>query len=218
MSNTQIKILIADDHPVVREGIKQIIGKAPDMIVGGEALTGQEVLDKVNREEWDALILDVNMPGKDGFEVLREVRRDHPKLPILILSIYPEEQIGVRILRAGASGFLNKESAPKELLNAIRKIHSGGKFVSPTLAEKLAVEIGSQTGREPHTILSDREFQVLCSIASGKTISEIGNQLSISEKTVRTYRDRLLKKMNLKNDVELTHYALKHRLIESLNE
>jgi len=218
MSITPIKILIADDHPVVREGIKQIIGKAPDMIIGGEALTGQEVLDKIDQDSWDVLILDVNMPGKDGFEVMREVRRNHPRLPILILSVYPEEQIGVRILRAGASGFLNKESAPKELLNAIRKIFSGGKFVSPTLAEKLAVEIGAPSGKEPHTLLSDREFQVLRFIASGKTISEIGNQLSISEKTVRTYRDRLLKKMNLKNDVELTHYALKHQLIESLNE
>jgi DNA-binding NarL/FixJ family response regulator len=158
------------------------------------------------------------MPGKDGFEVLRELRREYPKLPILILSVYPEEQIGVRILRAGASGFLNKESAPKELLNAIRKIHSGGKFVSPTLAEKLAVEIEFRSSGEPHTILSDREFQVLCFIASGKTISDIGDHLSISEKTVRTYRDRLLKKMNLKNDVELTHYALKHHLIETLKE
>jgi two-component system invasion response regulator UvrY len=218
MPTTRMKILIADDHPVVREGIKQIIGKASDMIVGGEALTGQEVLDRVSREEWDIVILDINMPGKDGFEVLREIRHDHPKLPILILSVYPEEQIGVRILRAGASGFLNKESAPKELLNAIRKIHSGGKYVSPSLAEKLAVEIEFRAGGEPHKTLSDREFQVLCYIATGKTISEIGDQLSISEKTVRTYRDRLLKKMNLKNDVELTHYALKHQLIESLKE
>ena len=218
MQNIPIKILIADDHPVVREGIKQIIGRAPDMVIGGEALTGQEVLDKIAQETWDVVILDVNMPGKDGFEVLRELKRDVPKLPILVLSVYPEEQIGVRILRAGASGFLNKESAPKQLLNAIRKIHSGGKFVSPSLAEKLAVEIESRTAGELHKGLSNREFQVLCLIASGKTIAEIGTHFSISEKTVRTYRDRLLKKMNLKNDVEITHYALKHQLIEAMRE
>jgi len=212
-----IKVLIADDHPVVREGVKQIISSASDMTVGGEATTGQEVLDKVAKEKWDALVLDLNMPGKDGFEVLKDIRRNHPKLPILILSIYPEEQMGVRVLRAGASGFLNKESAPKELLNALRKIHTGGKYINPSLAETLAFEVEFKTHEEPHKRLSNREYQVLCSIASGKTINEIADQLSISDKTVRTYRERLLDKMNLKNDVELTHYAIKHKLIEPLH-
>jgi DNA-binding NarL/FixJ family response regulator len=211
-----IKILIADDHPVVREGLKQILSKAKDMVVGGEALNGQEVLDKVRDEKWDAIILDLNMPGKDGFEVLKEIRREKQKLPILILSIQSEEQIGVRVLRAGASGFLSKESAPKELLNAIRKIHTGGKFVSESLAEKLAIEVEVKTEGEPHKHLSNREYQVLCSIASGKTILEIAKQLSISDKTVRTYRERLIEKMNLKNDVEMTHYAIQHKLIEPL--
>lgn len=208
-----IKILIADDHPVVREGIKQIISKASDMQVGGEALTGQEVLDKVNSEKWDAVILDLNMPGRDGFEVMKEIRHTYPKLPILILSIYPEEQVGVRVLRAGASGFLNKESAPKELLNAIRKIYGGGKYINPSLAEKLADAFEIKSDEEPHKKLSNREFQVLSLIASGKNIIEIANQLSISEKTVRTYRERILDKIGLKNDVELTHYAIKHKLI-----
>ncbi len=213
-----IRVLIADDHPVVREGLKQIINKATDMTVGGEALNGQEVLDKVYHEKWDVIILDLNMPGKDGFEILKEIHSEQPKLPILILSIYPEDQVGVRVLRAGASGFLNKESAPKELLNAIRKIHTGGKFVSPSLAERLAQELQIKTEEEPHKLLSNREYQVLCLIATGKTIYEIASQLSISDKTVRTYRNRLMEKMRLKNDVELTHYAIKHKLIEPIRD
>lgn len=213
-----IKVLIADDHPVVREGLKQIINKSTDIMIGGEALNGQEVLDKVNSEKWDVVILDLNMPGKDGFDVLREIRREKQKLPILILSIFPEDQMGVRVLRAGASGFLNKESAPKELINAIRKIHTGGKYVSQKLAEKLAYEIEINTEEELHKRLSNREYQVLCLIASGKTINEIADQFSISDKTVRTYRERLLEKMNLKNDVELTHYAIHHKLIEQMRD
>ena len=212
-----IKILIADDHPVVREGLKQILSKASDMLVGGEALNGQEVLDKVRNDKWDVIILDLNMPGKDGFEVLKEIRREKQKLPILILSIQSEEQIGIRVLRAGASGFLSKESAPRELLNAIRKIHTGGKFVSTSLAERLAIEVEIKTVDEPHKHLSNREYQVLCAIASGKTIIEIAEQLSISDKTVRTYRERLMEKMNLKNDVEMTHYSIQHKLIEPLS-
>ncbi len=213
-----IRVLIADDHPVVREGLKQIISKAPDIIIGGEALNGQEVLDKVNSEKWDAVILDLNMPGKDGFDVLREIRREKQKLPILILSIFSEAQMGVRVLRAGASGFLNKESAPKELIHAIRKIHTGGKYISQKLAEKLAYEIEINTDEEPHKRLSNREFQVLCLIASGKTINEIADQFSLSDKTIRTYRERLLEKMNLKNDVELTHYAIQNKLIEYIKD
>lgn len=213
-----IKILIADDHPVVREGLKQILSKAADMQIGGEALNGQEVLDKINTEDWDVILLDINMPGRDGIEVLKEIRKEYAKLPILILSIYPEEQMGVRVLKAGASGFLNKEIAPKELLTAIRKIHTGGKYVSPQLAEKLAISVETNSDIEPHKRLSNREYQVLCLIASGKTIIEIAEQLSLSDKTIRTYRDRLMEKMVLKNDVELTHYAIKHKLIEPLRD
>lgn len=213
-----IKVLIADDHPVVREGLKQIINKASDIKVFGEALNGQEVLDRLVGESFDAIVLDINMPGRDGIEVLKEIRKEFPKLPVLILSIYPEEQMGVRVLKAGASGFLNKEIAPKELLNAIRKIHTGGKYVSPQLAERLAVAVGTGGESEPHKLLSNREYQVFRLIASGKTINEIAEQLSLSDKTIRTYRDRLLEKMVIKNDVELTHYAIKHKLIEPLKE
>ncbi|MBI5022511.1 MAG: response regulator transcription factor [Ignavibacteriales bacterium] len=211
-----IKVLIADDHPVVREGLKQILSKAPDIKIGGEALNGQDVLDKINSEDWDVILLDLNMPQRDGIDVLKEIRKKFTKLPILILSIYPEEQMGVRVLKAGASGFLNKEFAPKELLTAIRKIHTGGKYVSPQLAEKLAIAVGTNSGSEPHKRLSNREYQVLCLIASGKTITEIADQLSLSDKTIRTYRERLMEKMVLKNDIELTHYAIKHKLIEPL--
>lgn len=211
-----IRILIADDHPVVREGLKQIISKAADLTVDGEALNGQDVLDLMDRGSFDVVVLDLNMPGRDGFEILRELKKSHPRLPVLILSIYPEEQVGIRVLRAGAAGFLSKDSAPKELINAIRKIHGGGKYVSPALAEKLAVEVTLRDGDVPHKSLSDREFQVLCMVASGKSVKEIAGELSLSEKTVRTYRERLLEKMHLRNDVELTHYAIQRGLIESI--
>lgn len=211
-----INVLIADDHPVVREGLKQIISKAGDLLIGGEASNGQEVLDLMARASFDVIVLDLNMPGRDGFEILREIRKTHHKLPVLILSIYPEDQVGVRVLRAGASGFLSKDGAPKELIQAIRKIHSGGKYVSPALAEKLAVEVTFRDADMPHKGLSDREFQVLCMIATGKSVKEIAESLALSEKTVRTYRERLLVKMKLRNDVELTHYAIQHHLIDSL--
>jgi two-component system, NarL family, invasion response regulator UvrY len=211
-----IKTLIADDHPVVREGLKQIISKASDILIGGEALNGQEVIEMISAEPWDVVVLDLNMPGRDGFEVLREVRRSNPRLPILILSVYPEDQVGVRVLRAGASGFMNKDIAPRELIQAIRKLHSGGKYISAALAEKLVDEVSVQDNDIPHKKLSDREFQVLCMIASGKSIKIIASELVLSEKTVRTYRERLFEKMMLKNDVELTHYAIQHNLIEPL--
>lgn len=211
-----IRILIADDHPVVREGLKQVISKASDITIAGEALNGQEVVDAVSKEQFDVLVLDLHMPGRDGFEVLRYLRHAHPKLPILILSVYPEDQVGIRVLRAGAAGFLSKDSAPKELINAIRKVYGGGKYVSQALAERLAVEVAIHDHDLPHKVLSDREFQVLCMIASGKIIRDIALELALSEKTVRTYRDRLLEKMNLKNDVELTHYAIRHNLVEPI--
>jgi two-component system, NarL family, invasion response regulator UvrY len=211
-----IKILIADDHPVVREGLKQIISKGTDILVAGEALNGQEVIDKLSTDQFDVVVLDLNIPGRDGFDVLREMRHTHPKVPVLVLSIYPENQVGIRVLRAGASGFMNKDTAPRELIQAIRKIHSGGKYVSSALAEKLAEEVSIQDHDVPHKLLSDREFQVLCMIASGKSIRDIAAELSLSEKTVRTYRDRVFEKMTLKNDVEITHYAIQHNLIEPI--
>ncbi len=211
-----IKILIADDHPVVREGLKLILSKASDILVGGEALNGQEVIDKIDAEPFDVVVLDLNMPGREGFEVLRELRHNHPRLPILVLSVYPENQVGIRVLRAGASGFMNKDIAPRDLIQAIRKIHSGGKYISESLAEKLAEEVAVFDHDVPHKKLSDREYQVLCMIASGKSIKEIATELILSEKTVRTYRERLFEKMMLKNDVEITHYAIQHNLIEPI--
>lgn len=211
---SMIKILIADDHPVVREGLKQILAAASDMTVGGEALNGQEVLDKIAAEEWDVLVLDIGMPGRDGLEVLKDVHREQPDLPVLVLSMYPEEQVAIRALKAGAAGYMNKETAPKELVNAIKKIFNGGKYVSAALAEKLASQLDSHAHNAPHEALSDREFQVFRQLASGKEVQEIADELFISVKTVRTYRDRIHEKLNLKNDVELARYAMQHGLAE----
>ncbi len=209
-----IKILIADDHPVVREGLRQILARSSDMTVGGEALNGQEVLEKIAAEEWDVLVLDIGMPGRDGLEVLKDVHREQPDLPVLVLSMYPEEQVAIRALKAGAAGYMNKETAPKELVNAIKKIYDGGKYVSTALAEKLASSLDAHAKAEPHESLSDREFQVFRLLASGKEVNEIAEELFISVKTVRTYRDRIHEKLNLKNDVELARYAMKYGLLE----
>ena len=208
-----IKVLIADDHPIVRAGLKQVIEKSPDMRVGGEALDGQEVLDKVSDEEWDVLILDFSMPGKSGLDVIKELRRQRPGLPILVLSMHPESELAPRLLKAGVSGYLMKESATKELVNAIRKIHAGGRYVSPALGEKLAADLSDGGGRQGHELLSDREYQVLICIAAGKTAQEIALELSLSVKTIRTYRDRVMEKLSLKNDVELSRYTHEHRLV-----
>ena len=209
-----IKVLIADDHPVVREGLKQIISKADDMDVAGEALDCREVIELVEKEDWDVVVMDLNMPGKDGLELLKDLKCMKPDLSILVLSMFPEEQFGVRTFKLGASGYMNKETAPKELVNAIRKIHSGGKYVSAALAEKLVAGLEDGSDKNVQDLLSDREFQVLRLIASGKDVDEIAEELFISVKTVRTYRDRILEKMKLKNNVEIAHYALKNKLLE----
>ncbi|OGU35125.1 MAG: DNA-binding response regulator [Ignavibacteria bacterium GWB2_35_6b] len=209
-----IKVLIADDHPVVREGLKQIISKANDMNVAAEALDCSEVIEFVKREDWDVVVMDLNMPGKDGLELLKDLKNIKPELPILILSVFPEEQIGVRTFKLGASGYMNKETAPKELVNAIRKIYNGGKYISEALAEKLVAGLEDGSDKNIHDLLSDREFQVLRLIASGKDVDEIADELFISVKTVRTYRDRILEKLKLKNNVEIAHYALKNKLLE----
>ena len=208
-----IKILIADDHPVIREGLKQIIAQAPDLTIGGEAVSGQEVLDKVRAESWDVVVLDVNMPGKNGFEVLRDLRCDRKTLPVIVLSIHSEGQLGVRALQMGAAGYMTKECAPKELLNAIRLVHSGHKYVSPSLAETLA-ELSSQRGTgNKIEALSNREFQVFSLLTEGKTPWEIATLLSISVKTVRSHRSRIFEKMNVSNDVELTRLAYERKLV-----
>jgi DNA-binding NarL/FixJ family response regulator len=209
-----IRALIADDHAVVRQGLKQILGDTPEMLVAGEATTGQEVLDKVRAETWDVVVLDISMPDRSGLDVLKQLRSERPKLPVLVLSMHSEDQYAVRVLKAGASGYLTKDSAPDELVKAIRKVVSGGRYVSSFLAEKLAFEIGTDSSRLPHETLSDREFQVLRLIAAGKSVTEIAAELYLSPKTVSTYRARLLQKMNLGTTAELMHYAMQNHLID----
>ena len=209
-----IRILIADDHTIVREGLKQILEETPDMTVAAEASTGQEVLNHVWKADFDVIVLDISMPGRNGLDVLKQLKTDRPKLPVLILSMYSEEQFAVRAIRAGASGYMTKETAPDELIDAIRKVSMGRKYISPSLAEKLAFVLESGDERPPHESLSDREYEVMRLIAAGKTIGEIAEELSLSVKTISTYRTRILTKMNLKNSAALMHYALQHGLVE----
>jgi two-component system invasion response regulator UvrY len=209
-----IRALIADDHAVVRQGLIQILGNIPEITVAGEAINGQEVLDKVRAEAWDVVILDISMPDCSGLDILKQLKSERPKLPVLVLSMHSEDQYAVRALKAGASGYLTKDSAPDELVKAIRKVVSGGRYVGSCLAERLAFEIGADSSKLPHETLSDREFQVLRLIASGKSVTEIAAELYLSSKTVSTYRVRLLKKMNLKTNAELMHYAMQNHLID----
>lgn len=208
------KILIADDHVIVREGLKQIVAETSDMVVADEAGSGHEVLNKVLKNDYDVVVLDITMPGMNGVDILNQLKNQRPELPVLILSMHPEEQYAVRVLRAGASGYLTKESAPDELIAAIRKVSAGKKYVSSSLAEKLAFELETDTEKPLHETLSDREYQVMCMIASGKTVKEIAEELFLSVKTISTYRARILKKMIMKNNAELTYYAIKHGLVE----
>jgi len=208
-----IRVLIADDHVVVRQGLKQILGDTPELLVAGEAINGQEVLDKVRAEAWDVVVLDISMPDHSGLDILKQLKAEQPKLPVLVLSMHPEDRYAMRVLKAGASGYLAKDSAADELVKAIRKVVSGGRYVSPFLAEKMAFEIGADASKLPHEALSDREFQVLRLIADGKSVTEIAAELSLSVKTVSTYRARLLEKMNLGTNAELIHYAIRNHLI-----
>ncbi len=209
-----IKILIADDHAIVREGLKQILAETADMLVAGEATNGREVLERVRKEDFDLVLLDIAMPGKDGLETLKELKLEKPKLPVLVLSIYPEEQYAVRLLKAGAAGYLTKESAPEELIAAIRKVSQKGKYISASLAEKLAFYLEADVEKPIHEMLSDREHKVMLLIASGKTVTEIADEMCLSIKTISTYRVRALNKMGLKNNSEFTYYALKHGLVD----
>jgi two-component system invasion response regulator UvrY len=209
-----IKILIADDHPIVRQGLKQILSEEPDVGVLGEAQNCHEVLDLVRKEEWDVVILDITMPDRGGLDVLKELKQQHPKLPVLILSMHPEDQYAIRTMKAGAAGYITKGNEPEELIRAIRKIIGGGKYVSSTLAEKLAFYVEKETEQPLHETLSDREYQVMLMIGSGKTISDIARELSLSVKTIATYRTRILQKMGMKSNAELTHYTIKNKLVE----
>ncbi len=209
-----IKILVADDHAILRRGLKQIIADTRDLTVTAEAANGEEVMQQLATASFDVVLLDISMPGKSGLDVIKDIRIQKPKLPVLILSMYPEDQYAIRLLKAGASGYLTKESAPSELVTAIRKVAAGGKYVSPSLAEKLASYFDEDLTPPGHEGLSDREYQVMLMIASGITPTDISKKLFLSVKTISTYRARILEKMHLKNNSEITHYAIKNRLLE----
>ncbi len=208
-----IRILVADDHAVVRQGVKQILADVQDMTVKDEAQNGSETLKKVAENEYDVVLLDISMPGRSGLEVLEDIKTQHPKLAVLILSMHPEEQYAVRALRAGASGYLTKASAPQELIGAIRKVAGGGKYVTSSLAEKLADELEIDTEKLPHERLSNREHQVMLMLAEGKSVSDIADELCLSVKTISTYRTRVMSKMGMKKNAELTLYAVHNKLI-----
>jgi two-component system invasion response regulator UvrY len=208
-----MKILIADDHALVRRGLKQIIEEEFPNAATGEAEDCQQVLERVRKDPWDIVVLDLTMPGGDGLEVLKQIKVIRPQLPVLILSMHTEEQFGTAVLKHGAAGFLTKRTAPEELAKAIRQATRGGKYITPTLAEKLAFEVEKDTDKPPHKTLSNREYQVFLMLAAGKSINEISQELSLSEKTIRQFRSRLLAKMKMKNNVELAHYAIQHGLV-----
>ena len=208
-----IRILLADDHLMFREGLKQILGRCADFTIAAEAANGQEALDCVRAGRFDVVVLDISMPVRSGFDVLGEIRNEQPGLPVLVLSMHPEDQYAVRVLKAGAAGYLTKESAADELIAAIRKVAAGGRYVTSTLAEKLADALTSQGGTDDHRQLSNREFQVLVMLANGRTLREIADELLISEKTVTTYRARILEKLDLRNNAEIAKYAIENELL-----
>lgn len=209
-----MKVLIVDDHAVVRAGMKQILAEGGQDFEIIEADTAAIALRLLRSEAPELVLLDVALPGRNGIELLKQIRLEWKKLPVLVLSMYPEDQYAVRALRAGASGYMTKESAPDELLTAINRVIGGGRFINAAVAEMLAFELDNAGDRPLHAGLSDREYEVLCRIASGKTVSDIAEALNLSVKTISTYRVRILEKMKLKNNAELTHYAVKHGLID----
>jgi DNA-binding NarL/FixJ family response regulator len=208
-----INILIADDHAIVRKGLKQILAEMPDKVTTDEANNGQEVLQKVWEKDYDMVLLDISMPGRSGLDVLKQLKSDKPSLKVLVLSMHPEEQYAVRAFKAGAAGYLTKESTPLELIEALKKVSQGKKYVSSSLAETLACHLETASEKPLHETLSNREYEVMCMIASGKTVKEIAHELSLSVKTISTYRTRVLEKMKMKNNAQLTHYTIQNRLV-----
>lgn len=207
-----IRVLIADDHAIVRKGLRQIAKEQGTGIEVDEAENGQEVIEKVQKNTYDVLVLDISMPGRNGLDILQEVRHSTPKLPVLILSMHPEEQYAIRMLKSGASGYLTKDCAPDQLVPALQKIARGGKYVSDTLAERLLFDLTGESNQQPHEILSDREYSVLLLIGQGKTPTEIAEQMVLSVKTVSTYRTRILEKLNLQSTAELIRYVVENNL------
>lgn len=208
-----IRVLLVDDHAMFREGLKQILEKHPDMGIGDEAGNAEQALRKIRESNFDVILLDISLPGQSGLDVLNQIKAEKPDQAVLILSMYPEDQYAVRMLKAGASGYITKESAADDLVSALRRVASGGKYVSPLLAERLASDLAGYGGKSPYQLLSNREFQVMSALASGKTLKEIADALALSEKTITTYRGRILEKLGLRNNVELTRYVLQNKLL-----
>jgi DNA-binding NarL/FixJ family response regulator len=213
-----IRVLITDDHAILREGLKQIIGSGANLIVVGETETGLQAIQRVREGGIDVLLLDISLPDRNGIEVLKVIKKECPSLAVLILTMHREDQYAIRAIKAGASGYLNKQSAPAELVNAVREIASGRKYITAVLAQELANQIAGDTERAPHDTLSDREYQTLTLIASGKTVGNIADELALSVKTISMYRSRLLQKMKMRHNAELTHYAIRHRLVPDMTE
>ncbi len=209
-----LKVLIADDHAVVRQGLRQILSDVPELGVVAEAEDGQTVLNRVRAEPWDVLVLDLSMPDRSGLDILKDVRRERPETRVLVLSMYPEDQYAVRMLKAGAAGYVTKDAAADELVTALRKVLTGGKYISLSLAQKLALDLSHDNDRPRYEKLSDREFQVLHHLAAGLTVQQIANELVLSPKTVSTYRTRVLEKLELKSNAELIHYAIRNKLVD----
>lgn len=209
-----IRILIADDHTLVREGLKQILAASPDLVVGGEAGDGFEALTKIRAEAWDVLLLDMSMPGRSGVDLIRQIKGEKPQLPILVLSMYKEDEYAIRTIRAGAAGYLCKDSASVQLISAIRKVAAGGHFISPEVAGELAYGLIVKQDKAPHEMLSDREFQIFRRLAAGDGVAEIAQHLNLSPKTVSTYKTRLLQKMQMSSVAELVRYGMTHSLFD----
>jgi two-component system, NarL family, invasion response regulator UvrY len=209
-----LKVLIADDHALIREGLKKILKAAQDISVIREAQNAREVIEEAKKGDLDVVVLDISLPGKSGLELLKDLKQYYPKLPVLMLSMHPEDRFAVRALKAGAAGYVTKESAVDELIKAIRKVVQGRKYVSPQLAEKLAFALETDTGKPVHENLSDREYQVMCLIAGGKSVRQIASELFLSMSTVNTYRARILQKMNMRTDAELIRYAVQNQLVD----
>jgi two-component system invasion response regulator UvrY len=210
-----VKILITDDHAVVRSGFKEVLAAQLPTAVFGEAASAREALELVWREDWDVVVTDITMPGRSGLDLLKEIRIARPSLPVLVLTVHTEQEYAVRVLKAGAAGFLNKDSAVEELVVAVKRVLAGRKYISPSLAERLANAAGEPAGDLPHERLSDREFQVLRMLGAGMSVKEIAGDLSLSAKTISTYRARILKKMNLRTTADLVRYAMIHYLVQS---
>lgn len=213
-----IRILIADDHTILRDGLKQILSECHDMVVAGEADNGNDALKKIREEEWNVVVLDMSMPGKSGIELIKQIKSEKPKLPILILSMHKEDVYAVRTLKAGASGYLSKDSASAQLVTAIRKVASGGSFITPEVAEKLAYGLRPMSDAPAHTQLSDREYQVFMMLVQGKGLTEIADELHLSVKTVSTHKTRIMEKMNADNLSVLIKYAIKHGLLDEADD